>query len=896
MTTTTETMTNQRSDQTSKFHPSTMPFEDITEYLEDIEEEGKTLDAYTFYKDIVGAYCILTKFIITDGKKIPLWICPKKNRPEDYPSTCYDAPFHLWGKEQVKAHNKWVKKNKANEITDFIAIPSATGKYGVIDVDDDKGMEYLKNINFPVEKAYHTKSVRKNKPHYVVATPFIWDKLVDTNKGIDFLSYCVFERLAGKVYGDTLYHLSEEDFCKIWTQYEYGGNNRPPFYNRIEHIERLNVPTMGQPKEPKIVSKKLKIFDVIPLPIGWRLSDTDNEIIPIDILNTLLSKLDYSQIDDYDSWKKLCIAVANNIPRHTDPNQYLDLFIKHSQKYPTYKNLNKNSQPPYDVENRDLFYWVMEQNKEDAPYNPKKIRSDYLWRLLKSHDKDAWKKLAFHKDRGLNAIDFAELTTAEGFAVFNKHISFIKSASPLYVEWCGQRNDYLMLTEDKLVKNYKHFATLEEKIDKKTGEVKGLSLSPKFVDKWVNWVGKKIYDDQTFAPPPKSVPYNHFNLYRGFRIDKVKDYNDIVNAMNKNELEEELEFLLNHLRILCGEDNTDAVYKWTLNLFAHLIKFPAILPRVMLIWVSLPGVGKNQFLNFMCNIIGDLYFTSSEKKEDFVGTFNDGISHKLLINLNELEGVSKVMPMIKCLITERTIGTTKKFQEKIYLPNCARMIGTTNRQYAVSVEDHDRRLMVVRCSPIIVNSSPEEKHEYNTKLASVVDDLFIQKCFTRYCREFVDVDKDYNFEYNRVHTREYTQMRRQSAPFSHRYFQFLYENGYATATAKYTKGKLFSIFNKQFTEECCEGNLKLNPQSHANMLENFVICATDGKGNQVEPSIHYLNNNKDKFIHKTQTDRYYYHLDPVRLKEFLTHNCYVFDEPVIFTDDEDDSDAESIQG
>ena len=860
-------------------------------YINDSEKLPieRTTRVSHLYKRILQMDMILTKINIINGKdgsvkKIPSWICPKE-KPDDYPDDLYTLPFNLWTTEMVKLHNDYVLQTNKKP-TDIVGIPNSRPCMVCLDVDSKDELKRLEELGFPVKTCIHTKSVRKKLPHFYFYITLATKKVLGKKYGreLDMLTDCVYEDMSGKVYGDTLYTFNWR-FVEIMFGMEDGELHKNYFsggkWKEREDRQAKDKPKPKQTDIPTGPSKPADAGSWDALPKGIKVYTEDNELIPLTILDKVLSALNFEKLDNYQDWFRLTCAVANNIPNNCDPNTYLNMYVSHTQKFPTYKL-------EYDEENRDVFYDVIKNSLFNK--GKKKVTSRTLWWWLKEHNYDAWKKLAFHRDRELDAVEFAELNKKEGYEVFNDHIAFVKNGnSPVYVEWNGQINDFVVYTEDKLKQSFQHFAFKDKKKNKDTGEEEQVIEKPGFIKEWIGWKGKKVYNRQTFAPPPASVPYGSFNYYRGFAIDKVNDYDDVVNTLTKEQLEDELDFMLNHLRILSGDDMTELVFDFQLKYFAHMLKFPGILPRVMILWVGAQGCGKNQMLNFHANMIGDIYYTSTEKLDELFGKFNDSASHKILINVNEMEGAYEVMKNIKTMVTEKQVRTTKKFCETIALPNFARMIATSNKQYSMPVEEGDRRTAVVRCSSRIVAGDPIERMEYNTTLAENVDDLYIQKCWIRYCREFVDVTEDYNFEKNRPITTEWLKMKRQNAPCSHRFFQYLYECGLCDKT--YTKGRLFNMFNKDFKEIYNEAKVQMSSNKFTNMLEDFIINDTDLDGKpKKEPSLDYLERNPERFIELTKTDRYKYTLLGERVKNFLDINKYQYDEPATSWSDESDDD------
>lgn len=868
--------------------------------------QTKTLSAVELYNKLDIPY-ILTSISVSNGAKFPKWINPK-NPPADYPSGLKDIAYHLWTREQIKSFNKWVVKHHKKDITDFIGIPNLAN-YVVIDIDSKEEVEKLKHTGI-VDKI-HTKSIRKRLPHILVKVKDVdfmvkdVSKILGKSKGrdIDMITNVIYEKIDGEVYGEdiaemTLNEIGENIFGdKKLIIMRQGIISQRSIGNSKKKIETFSKPKSNQKtKKNKMTTtttlqndmndtqKQLKHIDYVDkfveeIELDFTQDtrakiDCPCEKLPMETLDDILSHIDYCKFDNYNDWKYLVIACANQATNYADTFVIMKSVLYNAIKYPSYKD-------EYLKESAYLIIDICNGNFNKA-YPSKPLTPNTLWKYLMESDREKWKELAFHKDRVIEGSLFKDLKTTEGLNVFNEHFGMVSDGdSSFYVEWNGSKQDFTMYSEASLIKCFKHLSTYYLAKDDEGNEKKVKVKN--FIKTYLEHENKSIYQGQTFAPPPLKPRWNEYNFYRGFQADKDRTEWDIVNSLCAEQLEDEIAFMLNHLRILSGEEQTEKCFQYNLKFYAHLLKFPAKLPRVMIIYRSEQGVGKNRWLDFISNIVGSTYYATSEKIEQFVGNFNWSVAYKLLVNINELEEGYKFVKELKTLIADGTLNATKKFHDTLALPNFARYVGATNKEVYITLENGDRRFCIFRCNNkyVLLPKDSMERAEYFTNLTKNVEDTYIQKCFLRYCREFVDVDINYNFELNRPITTEYLKVKSQNQPISHKFFQFLYE--FDIYKGEHTKRSLFcdwGCFLKQYNEKySCSQQTFITNYLESHCLPHPSTITEE-----------YLTNNMDKFIHKSNEGKkqYYYTIDEPRLLAFFEKNLYKVDKPTPKSDSSDD--------
>jgi hypothetical protein len=227
----------------------------------------------------------------------------------------------------------------------------------------------------------------------------------------------------------------------------------------------------------------------------------------------------------------------------------------------------------------------------------------------------------------------------------------------------------------------------------------------------------------------------------------------------------------------------------------------------------------------------------------------------------------------------------------VLLNNFIRLIGTSNLKNPIPIEFKDRRLCVIRCNPIVVSDAFTEQGYFKT-LQENISSLFIQKCWLRYCREFVKVEANYDFEKNRVFTNEYKMLKSRNIPYQLRFMRFLY-NDMKRGVSKGVESKPFTgkaLYKKWGDFKYAEGE-KLDI-SKTNLLNEIEMYKMYGSGTE------YLKQHPDHFVEIEGVEQgkkqKYYSFQWERTYDFLRSECIegLIEEYDFVSDDSDEEEDE----
>jgi len=243
------------------------------------------------------------------------------------------------------------------------------------------------------------------------------------------------------------------------------------------------------------------------------------------------------------------------------------------------------------------------------------------------------------------------------------------------------------------------------------------------VDVWINdYEDIRIYECLNSYPYPRICPDDEYNMWSPFRAEMIQDWE------NK---EEELEIILNHIKILCGRD--ELVYEYFLEWLAHMVQRPGEKPGTSLTFISEEGAGKNTLLLLLKKMLSENKVACTSSPSQHVwGNFNASIMKDgFLICLNELSKSERLHAegKIKELITDDTVIINQKNVAPFVMNSYHRFISFTNNEEPLTTKKDDRRNLVIRCSDELIGNN-----EYFTMIYGMIEDDNIIKTLYEYLK------------------------------------------------------------------------------------------------------------------------------------------------------------------
>jgi len=228
-------------------------------------------------------------------------------------------------------------------------------------------------------------------------------------------------------------------------------------------------------------------------------------------------------------------------------------------------------------------------------------------------------------------------------------------------------------------------------------------------------------------------------------------------------------FLKHILQVVCEDDNEkfDYVMKW----FANIVQNIYVKNGTMLIFYGSKGCGKSIFTDIMAELLGDLATPSVCDMGKIFGKFNDFLTKKIYININEAPDYDKKKSMtqtIKETITSTYLAVEGKGKSVRDGEQFANFTITTNFDDPVEVEIGDRRLAFFHCSNryvgnseyfnnLMINIKDRYNNNYNAEFMGQLYNYMLNIDLTNFnAAEYViKLNNDYNNVNNENLERQY---------------------------------------------------------------------------------------------------------------------------------------------
>jgi hypothetical protein len=316
------------------------------------------------------------------------------------------------------------------------------------------------------------------------------------------------------------------------------------------------------------------------------------------------------------------------------------------------------------------------------------------------------------------AIDYDALNTFEKVsAEFEKNHCKITNKA-IFVKECEDK--IIPLSKTMLITAYEHMSYQVVKDQK--------IIECNFINDWIKSNPKqRSFEDIGCFPVGTTCPPNMYNSWIPFAMERVTAY---------EEKPLPLQMILNHIRILCGNDEN--AYDYFIKWIAQMIQYPAV-KSICPILISKEGAGKGTLLKLLCRMLGEeKVFETATPSRDIWGDFNGRMANTFLVNLNELSKKETIESegRIKALITDPKLTINNKGVSQYDIDSHHRFIITTNNEEPINTAKDDRRKFIVRCSDELIGNT-----EYFNILNQLISDVNVVKTCYEYFKNIPDMDK-----------------------------------------------------------------------------------------------------------------------------------------------------------
>ena len=314
----------------------------------------------------------------------------------------------------------------------------------------------------------------------------------------------------------------------------------------------------------------------------------------------------------------------------------------------------------------------------------------------------------------------------------NMKIEFEKTHAKIinksnYIYYDEDKNEFNFMSKKDLNDAYEHIQCFILKYDKNNGSY--IEDKQGFIKKWVLDENIRCYNNVDVYPPPHKCPDHIFNLWTGFAMDKIENY---------DHNQEAVDIFLKHIKIICN--NEEEVYDYIIKWLAQMVQFPGIKTPCP-IFISEKGAGKGTINDLLTAMFGfEKVLMTPTPSRDCFGQFNGLMCNKFLVNLNEMnkKELEYSLDKFKSYLTDPVITINNKNIKQIQMKSFHRFWISTNNDEPIPVDRGNRRFVIVRSSDELIGNT-----QYFNKIHKLITDIDAIKSFYEYLKSIEGVE-DFN--------------------------------------------------------------------------------------------------------------------------------------------------------
>jgi len=160
-----------------------------------------------------------------------------------------------------------------------------------------------------------------------------------------------------------------------------------------------------------------------------------------------------------------------------------------------------------------------------------------------------------------------------------------------------------------------------------------------------------------------------------------------------------------------------------MNYFARKVQMPGSKNCVGMVLKSCKqGTGKGLVIDVLLgrNIFGESTYVQVTNMDGLLGKFNSILMNKILVMVEEVSMSKKDAEQVKGMITGENMNFEKKGLDKIVLKNHMDFIFTSNNDFCVYIDIHDRRYFILD-----VDDSNANDQEYYMQFSNYCHDPIV---------------------------------------------------------------------------------------------------------------------------------------------------------------------------
>jgi DNA polymerase III delta prime subunit len=389
-----------------------------------------------------------------------------------------------------------------------------------------------------------------------------------------------------------------------------------------------------------------------------------------------------------------------------------------------------------------------------------------------------------------------------------------------------------------------YYKTIEKKT-KKDGTEVSETKQKTFLTDWMKDPYIRTYKELVFEPCNK-ISDDQYNLWNGWRASKLEKRNTNFedSLMNK------------HFKYIFG----DEMYEYAMDYFAHIVQ-TGKKTDVCLLLQSEPGTGKDTVFNYVGQkILGQEYYLNEDHVDMLIGgNFNEDISHKVLIVLNESNRAktSEIIEAVKNAITRDFNSIRIKKEKTRFEKNNINWGTLTNSHDSMKIENNDRRIAARK----IPSTYKGNTKYYDDLYDEIESGNYDRACYDFFMERKIKVKK---FQAERPMTDYYQDLKERNIPvsaqflvsimqeetdelemlkipaksFYDRYMLFLKQNGYEykhTMTKFGLDMKQYDVVKKHNTKKCIVYTINIK-ELETYLRKERYYSVSDGSDDEIDTS------------------------------------------------------------
>lgn len=376
-----------------------------------------------------------------------------------------------------------------------------------------------------------------------------------------------------------------------------------------------------------------------------------------------------------------------------------------------------------------------------------KTMDEGIWDEIHAYEESLNKEYTHPSDK-LDVFDWNYFNiNCENYSMkkdyFEHFVSCVKKHNQFFII----QNEYYIDCRNN-TKGKKRVITSHEDVNLKkifrefgSGEYNQHGTEIKFIEKWLDDANKRMY--QTINFYPQNNPYHKLNGDEHI-LNTFTGYNPLLweTTYDRNKRDKIIHPFMEVGKGVLGSADDFMVF---IHLMSHLIKYPSRKMPYTAVIKGIEGEGKNVILSVFASIIGEEHYITTSNIDDILGTHAEGVYHRLLVNLNEMElgSTSKQTNRIKSAVSEDKIVLNAKHQRPETIDNFAFIVITSNESVPVKIDiiADDRRYFVFQGNG--KNKATYKQKHWSALVKHFEKPVFI-KAFYDYLME-LDVD-NYDFK------------------------------------------------------------------------------------------------------------------------------------------------------